>query len=220
MKTKLLSLALVGILSAGAAQAATFVIDFDALADGAAANTDAVAAINGIAFQPGIYDFDYDGFGDPIPGTEHWQIDPLGPALQATNITANFPGWGAAPSGLNMLNTDPNTVQPTIIVFGGPAVSFDAFSVTLDNSTLGPLIPAAVEFYSSANTLLASVPVDASISGFLAAQGPLTGVGYIVLPSVAFYDNVSFTNYAVPEPSRAMLLAAGLGLGVMRRRRK
>ena len=62
-------------------------------------------------------------------------------------------------------------------------------------------------------------------AGLVVNIGAVSGVRSIVLPATAFYDNLSIsytTSSAIPEPSSYAALAglAGLGLAVVRRRRK
>jgi hypothetical protein len=158
-----------------------------------------------------------DGLGDPIAGTDHWQID-------ATSDTA-FPllvenpslyGRGSAPSGTNAING----LDQEILVQFDRAYDLSSFSVTLDNDTFG-LSSAQINFINGSSTLL-SVNADQSVAGLVVSHGAVSGVTGIVLPALGFYDNISVAGAsAVPEPSTWAGFAgvAALGLAIVRRRR-
>lgn len=153
-----------------------------------------------------------DGFGDPIPGSEHWEIDPLGgdvPVVDPSTV-----GWGLAPSGTKALDARDG---PVLLVFD-TAFSFDSFSVTLDNSTLGDLSPTetAIKFFDADNALLFSAPANQAIPGLVINVGSIGPVKTILLPPTATYDNV----VAVPEPTAAVALLGGSGLLLGLRRRR
>jgi hypothetical protein len=110
--------------------------------------------------------------------------------------------------------------QSVLFSFSTPQ-DISAFGVTLDNSTLGTPFGTAIEFYNALDSLLYSINVDQTSSGFSVNQSALalTGVSKVVLPAGAFYDNLSMTTSAVPEPSRFLLLGLGSCVAVFRRRR-
>jgi hypothetical protein len=90
----------------------------------------------------------------------------------------------------------------------------------LDNSTLGTPFGTEVGFYDAADLLLYSLPINETISGLTVNETlALSGVSKVVLPSGAFYDNLSFGATAVPEPSRFMLLGLTAAGMTFRRRR-
>ena len=89
-------------VSAGQSQAAAaYTLNFDGVASGSATNTDAVALANGISFDFAQLLPDKDAFGDTIPNSDKWQIDPDAPPVLATNPLGRQ--YGAAPSGVNGL---------------------------------------------------------------------------------------------------------------------
>jgi hypothetical protein len=182
-----------------------FQLDFD----GPGAIADDFAPIF-LTIGYGIFEPTLDGFGDPIPGSEHWKLDFTAPPVPVGDPDAA--GFGPAPSGTKALDARDGTV---LFVFDTPA-SFDRFTTTLDNSTLGGLFGTAIEFYGAAHNLLFSLPVNQSIPGAFVEVGPLTGVKTIALPGNAFYDNVA----AVPEPGTCASLLGGVGVLLTWRRRR
>ncbi len=151
-----------------------------------------------------------DGFGDPIPGSDHWELDLGGGSVPV--IDPSTVSYGNAPSPSKALDARGGTV---VLVFDNP-YSFDSFTATLDNSTFGDLGDRPVEFYDAAFGLLYSAPADQTVPGLIVNVGALSNVKTIVLPSTAFYDNIA----VVPEPGSAVtfLGAAGMLLGFRRRR--
>ena len=211
MKLKsLLGLAAVAMLTSGAAHGQNYLLNFDAGLSGSLANDQAPS---GLSFQYGALLPNLDEFGDPILGSDRWQIDITAPVV--TVVDPNFYGRGAAPSPLNALDA---VFSPTLMLFTSPQ-ALSSFSLTLDNDTFGT--PGLnIEFYASGlttDTLLASLPIDQLTPGFIASIGALSGVDKIVLPAGALYDNVSFS--VVPEPATGALLGLGV-LGMIFRRRK
>lgn len=197
------------VTAATAHAVAPFALNFDTLPSGTQAN---LFAPIGLDIQFGVYGPSLDGFGDPIPGTDHWIIDTTAPTVLVEDPSSYV--YGSAPSPTNALNAKEQTV---LFLFDTP---FDVthFATVLDNSTLGALGPQNIEFYDASDTLLYSLPTNQSIPGFTVSyDGLITGVSKVVLPGSAFYDNVS----VVPEPSAAASLLGGLGLllGWHRRRR-
>lgn len=212
MKLKsLLGLAALAVLTAHVASAQNYFLNFDAGLPGSLANDQAPS---GLSFHYGVLLPNLDEYGDPIPGTDRWQIDVTAPGVTVQNPDL-FYGRGPAPSLSNALDS---VFSPTLMLFGTPQ-ELGSFSLTLDNDTLGT--PGLfIEFYASGlmtDTLLASLPIDQLTPGSIASIGALSGVDKIVLPGGALYDNVSFS--VVPEPATGALLGLGV-LGLIFRRRK
>jgi len=157
-----------------------------------------------------------DANGDPL------SLPSFRPDLTAPAIAVGAPsarGYGSAILGNALDAVD----QAVLFSFSAPQ-DISAFAVTLDNSTLGTPFGTNVEFYSSLDALLYSIPLDQTVSGFSVNQTALSiaGVSKVVLPSGAFYDNASLsvTASAVPEPSRTLLLGLFGVASVLRRRRR
>ena len=190
--------------------------NFDSQASGSLAslfNTSQVTFHNA-KFAPSL-----DGFGDPITGTDHWQID----AASDTDFpllvqNPSIFGRGSAPSGINALNG----LDQEILVQFDQAYDLSSFSVTLDNDTFG-LSSAQINFINGSGILL-SVGANQNIAGLVVSQGAVAGVTGVVLPALALYDNLSVvgTVAAVPEPSTWAAIAgvAALGLAIARRRQR
>lgn len=210
MKLKsLLSLASMAVLAANAANAQNYFLNFDAGLPGSLANDQAPS---GLSFHYGVLLPNLDEYGDPILGTDRWQIDVTAPGVTVENPM--FYGRGPAPSLSNALDS---VFSPTLMLFSAPQ-ELSAFSLTLDNDTFGT--PGLfIEFYASGlttDTLLATLAVDQLTPGYIASIGALSGVDKIVLPGGALYDNVSFS--VVPEPATGALIGLG-ALGLILRRR-
>ena len=140
-----------------------------------------------------------------------YRADSGAPAITVGDPSAR--GYGPAILGNALDAVD----QAVLFSFSNPQV-LSSFSVTLDNSTLGTPFGTNVEFYSADDALLLSIPVDQTTSGFSVNQSFwISGVSKMVLPSGAFYDNLTVT--AAPEPSRFMLLGLFAGVALFRRRR-
>ena len=183
-----------------------FSVNFDGLPSGTTANTFAPA---GLDFHFGMFVPELDGFGDPIAGSEHWEPDLTAPSVLAEN-PASF-GYGAAPSPSNALNA----LDGAVLLTFSSAISFDSFSVALDNATFGSLAPVSVDFFDTNNALLASYPIDQTVPGLVFTSGALNGVSKVVLPGGALYDNVA----TVPEPSAFLSVLGGVGVLLGFRRR-
>jgi hypothetical protein len=202
---------------AAPASALTFSTSFDSATDGALASTFDTADLS---FHNGVFIPLTDGFGDPIPGSNQWQID----ADSDTNFPVvvsnplNF-SYGAAPSGLLALNV----IDQTVLITFAYDVDIQSFSVTLDNSSFGDLFATNIDFVNGA-TVAFSMPVDQTSPGLIVNVGSVSGVRAIALPTTAFYDDlsISFTAAAIPEPSTYAVFAglAGLALALVRRRRR
>lgn len=180
-------------------------INFDTLPSGTAANA---FAPSGWSFDFGMFAPDLDGFGDPIPGSAHWQVDPSFTVQAENPLNRNY---GSAPSPDNALNGVDQTV---LLSFSSP-LSLHHFSVTLDNSIFGNLGIQSIDFYNTAHGLLFSLPVDETIKGYVATfDGQILGVSTVAFPNNAYYDNL-----AVKAPdsgnSAALLLIGLCGLRLM-----
>jgi hypothetical protein len=191
------------------AQAAT-VLDF-------AFSTNAVPSVTGPALT-GTLSVDYtyletvDGNGDPLPTPSFRPDGTAGPIVVGDPSARSY---GSAISG-NALDA----VDQAVLLSFTQAQNVSAFSIVLDNSTFGTPFGTAVEFYSSADLLIGSIAVDQTISGFTVNDTSLfANVSKIVLPAGAFYDNLSLTVTAAPEPGRVMLLGLGAVGAILRRRR-
>jgi hypothetical protein len=172
------------------------ILTFDGVPSGTLANSVAPA---GVTFSPAALLPDLDAFGDPIPGTERWRPDPDATEAVLVENPGDY-GRGPAPSPANALNA---LWQPVLIRFARPTMDLLSFGVVLDLDTYGAngLEPAfsdvAVLFLGAAGNILSAIPVDQTQPGYTVGAGPLAGVGGIVLPAGAFYDNLALT--AIPE---------------------
>lgn len=201
-------------VSASLAQpAVAYTLKFDGIANGAAANTDPVAIANGITFDFAQFVPDTDALGDTIPGSEKWQVDAAAPVVRATNPLAR--NYGSAPSGPNALE---GVDQPVLMHFA-TAIDLGTFTVTLDNSTFGNLAPTDILFLNASKGVLGTLSTSQSVAGFVGAiTVSISGVKEIVLPSGAFYDNVTVA--PVPVPIAAWLFSSALtSLMILRRQR-
>jgi hypothetical protein len=210
MKTRAslgLALSAAALLGAAAtSQAQSFSLNFDGPGDFADDFAPIFLTIGFGQFVPTL-----DSFGDPIPGSDHWEIDPLGgdvPVIDPSTV-----GYGTAPSPGKALDARDG---PVLLVFDTP-LAFDSFSAALDNSTFGNLSGTDVQFFDVSNSLLFSAPVDQSTPGFVVNVGAIGAVKSVLLPPTAFYDDITFA--AVPEPSLAALLGLSVPFFAMRRRR-
>lgn len=180
-------------------------------------NTGTATTTTGDAFPAPVsityaYQETEDQYGDPLP-TPVWLTDPSAPALALNDPSTA--GYGAAIDGLAL----DAVLSPVMFSFAS-AVNLTSFAVALDNSTLGTPFGTEIGFYDSSDTLLYSILVDQAASGFSVNEAlSLAGVSKVVLPSGAFYDNVSFGATAVPEPSRTMFLGLTAVGALFRRRR-
>lgn len=187
--------------------------------DGATPATTVGSALPTAVFLQNAYWETLDDNGDPlaVPG---FRADTSSPAVLVGD--PNIAGYGSAISG-NALDA---TNGPVMFTFAS-ALNLSSFGVKLDNSSFGnipqtggnPAFGTNILFYDSADTLLGFIAVDQTVSGFTVADlGTFNNVSKVVLPSGAFYDNVSFTAAAVPEPAAALLGSLGM-LALLKRRR-
>jgi len=158
-----------------------------------------------------------DEFGDPL-ATPGFRAD----VSAATAGDPGLSGYGSAISGKALDGTN----GPVMFTFAS-ALNLSGFGVVLDNSAFGniqqtggdPAFGTNILFYDAADNLVGFIGVDQTVPGFTVADGStFENVSKVVLPSGAFYDNVSFAAQAVPEPSAAALGALGLLMLFKRRR--
>lgn len=157
-----------------------------------------------------------DEFGDPL-ATPGFRADT---SMTVAAADPSVFGYGPAISG-NALN---GVDGPVMFTFSS-ALTISNFGVTLDNSTFGniptsggnPAFGTNILFYDASDTLVGFIALDQTVSGFTVADtSTFNDVSKIVLPSGAFYDNLTFT--AVPEPAAAALGLLGC-VALLRRRR-
>lgn len=196
---------------AGSARAASINASFDSVASGSAAN-DAVAG-SGIRFDLGALLPELDAYGDPIPGTDAYRVDPL-PFDVVRVSDPSLVGYGTAPSPSNALDA---LDQGVLLSFAAP-VTLSLFSATLDQSPFGFPGVFDVVIQDASGNALHSIPTQQSVSGFEASfAGTLYGVSSIYLPGGAFYDDLHFET--VPEPETLVILAFALAALATARRR-
>lgn len=204
--------------SSFAASAASYTINFDAIASGSNANTDQVAQANGVSFASGqlvdTLDANYDVIGT------HWAaysmaMDYVDPSIFAQNSSNQ--GWGAAPSGTNALDA---RFDQVMVQFANPT-QLSSFSFDLDHSGYGNLQAVNVLFLdANGNTVFTSADFDqTTTTHFNQSFASAMTVSAVLMTSGKLYDNISVT--AVPEPeSYAMLLAGMFLTGLVTYRRK
>ncbi len=159
-----------------------------------------------------------DEFGDllAIPG---FRAD-VGSAVA---MDPSLAGYGPAISGKALDGTS----SPVMFTFAS-ALNLSNFGVNLDNSTFGniqqiggnPAFGTNILFYDATDNLIGYIGLDQSIAGFTVTNdlGSYSNVSKIILPSGAFYDNLSFNAQAVPEPGTTLLGSLWV-LALLRRRR-
>lgn len=153
-------------------------------------STAAAFAPAGLTIGYGQYVPTLDGFGDPIPGSDHWELDSTAGPVPVIN--PSIVNWGTAPSPSKALDVRDGAV---LAVFNTP-FSLAYFSTALDTSTFGNLGNSPIQFFDADNNLLSSINVDQTVPGFVGSGTNLGLVKTILLPPTAFYDNLT----AVPEP--------------------
>lgn len=215
--SRLLAVSAASAALAVSASAITFSTDFDSATAGDLASLFNTADLS---FHNGVYAPIQDGEGIDIDGSDQWQIDTASdidfPVFVDNPLSLDY---GAAPSGLLALHV----IDQTVIIHFAYLVDITSFSVTLDDSTYGNLSATSIDFVNGA-TVAFSESIDQTVPGLAVNVGAVSGVRSIVLPTTAFYDNLSieFTASAIPEPSAFASFAgvAGLGLALYRRRRR
>ncbi len=137
-------------------------------------------------------------------------------------LDPSLAGYGPAISGKALDGTN----NPLMFTFAS-AMNLSSFGVFLDNSSFGnipqtggdPAFGTNILFYDAADSLIGFIALDQTVSGFsVADSGTYNNVSKVILPSGAFYDNLSFTGQAVPEPASAALACLG-ALALFKRRR-
>jgi hypothetical protein len=170
-----------------------------------------------VTIQNAYYEtVDENGDDMPVPG---FRAD-VGTTVAIDPSTV---GSGPAVSGKALDGTG----GPILFTFSG-AVNLSNFGVFLDNDSYGniattggnPAFGTNILFYDAADTLIGYIGVDQLTPGFVVADsGIFNNVSKIILPSGAYYDNLSFTATAVPEPASAGLALLG-AVTMLKRRRK
>lgn len=212
MKSYLTTLALAAALAPFAQGVTTFGFDTANLAF-----TTGTALPTSVTISLASYEIE-DEFGDPLPVPGFRAADTGSPTASDPSVA----GYGPAISG-NALDA---TGGPILFTFAS-ALNLSNFGVSLDNSAFGnipqtggnPAFGTNILFYDAADTLIGFIPVDETVSGFTVADGStFNNISKVILPSGAFFDNMSFTAAAVPEPTSAALACLG-ALALFKRRR-
>jgi hypothetical protein len=206
-----------------------------------------IAALAMVPHAHGITTFDFDGatpvttIGTALPGAvtvanAYWETedengDPLlNPGFRADSVSPTVSladpsvfGYGPAISGKALDATN----GPVMFTFAS-AMNLSNFGVMLDNNTFGnppitggsPAFGTNILFYDSGDNLIGFIPLDQTVSGFTVTNDPgnFMNVSKVIMPSGAFYDNVSFTAQAIPEPTVAGMACLG-ALAMSKRRR-
>ena len=198
------------LLSGVSATAQTFSFNFDSVASGTFASSFNTPAFS---FHNATYIASVDEFGDPIPGSEHWQIDTVSDTdFPVTVDTITDWETSAAYTDGNALNAQ----WQSVIVLFDQAYNLTDFSVTLDSDTFG--FTQTIDFLSG-ESISDQVSIDQSVPGFIATLNSAGSITGFVLPSSGYYDNLTFTISAVPEPSTWPLLAGVASLAFVTTRR-
>jgi hypothetical protein len=212
LKSPLVALA-IAALAANVRADLAFSFDFDSVATGSNAS---VLDTSALSFHNAVIAQQPDGDGIGIPGTEHWAVDTAADLSAPITIDNPFDwGFGTAPSGTNALNA----FNGAVFLQFDQAYTLKNFSVTLDNSTLGDLGTSSIWFVS-ATGVLSQRDFDATLPGVtVASSDAVAGVTGVVLQGGGFYDNLTMTVSAIPEPSTYALWGGlgCLGLAVWRR---
>ena len=189
----------------------TYTFNFDGVSSGTNANAAIGSAFPAASFAYGQYVPRLDTFGDPIPGTEHWESY-LPPDDRVTVVDAASFGRGTT----NMLD---GTVGSILFQLASPA-SVSAFSIQLDNSTFGNLGTQYLLFLNALGETIGRQGFQQNVAGTIVTAGGFDGVSAILLPGAKLYDNLSVTVSAVPLPLPLLLFPTGAALlGLVARRR-
>lgn len=142
-----------------------------------------------------------DDSGDPLK-VPVWT--PIEPAQIGNPADA---GYGPAISGSGALNAEFDQI---LFTFEAP-VFLREFSTILDDSPFGTPGDWKIQFFNAADSLVGEISLDQTQPQFLAELGatPLGSVKKILLPSGAYYDDVTLN---VPESGPGMAGLGGLGL--------
>ncbi len=202
--------------------AASYTLNFDALAAGSNANADMVAQANGVSFASSYKDDILDASFNVIG--QHWlayndAVDQLGidPAIFVREPSPI--GWGTAPSGANALDARFDQVMlhfavPTQLTHFSIALAQGGYAGYLGSSNLLFLDANGVQIAQSADFNQAT---DLGVSVDFVTP---TIVSAVVLPAGKFYDTLSVSAVPVPEAETYAMMLAGLSLvGTMVRRR-
>jgi hypothetical protein len=143
--------------------------------------------------------------------------DPYTPAVAEDTFAYNGYTTASSPNALNAKQVAMWVAfDPTRFLNG-----VNQFGVTLDNDPFGDAI-ADMQLFDKNGTLLKTVTFDERIPGLRITLN-LAGIQSVLLPGGAFYDNLSYSGQAVPEPGLLALFAAGstsvVGLKLRRKRR-
>lgn len=143
--------------------------------------------------------------------------DPYTPAVAENTFAYNGYTTASSPNALNAKDVAMWVAfDPTRFLNG-----INQFGVTLDNDPFGDPI-ANMQFFDKNGVLIKTVSFDERIPGQRISLN-LAGIQSVLLPGGAFYDNLSYSGQAVPEPGFLALFAAGgtsvLGLKLRRKRR-
>jgi PEP-CTERM motif len=187
--------------------------------DGASPATTTGSLLPSLVTVQNAYYETLDDNGDPL-ATPGFRADASSPLVAVGDPAPT--GYGTAISG----NALDGTNGPVMFTFSS-ALNLSNFGVRLDNSTQGniqqtggnPAFGTNILFYDAADHLIGFIGVDQTVAGFSVADiGTYNSVSKLILPSGAFYDNMSFNAQAVPEPSAIGL--AGLGILALLKRRR
>lgn len=229
MRKLILSIVAVSAAIVAAPAAQAYVINFDSLSAGAAANSDPTAVANGVTFSSAFLTEDRDSFGDPIPGEYHWETyrDPntnaeLFPILVDNPSSPSNGPWGATSSAPHALDA---RFDQVLMSFAQPT-ELSAFSVKMDNGPYGFPGYVNVLFLDANGKLLFTGPdylqAGTTSQSYLFPSPEM--VSAILLSAGKFYDDIAINEMpSVPLPAALPLFAtglAGLGLAGWRRKRK
>ncbi|WP_428423406.1 hypothetical protein [Methylibium sp.] len=190
----------------------TYSFNFDAVASGTNANHAIGGAFPAVSFAYGQYVPRLDTFGDPIPGSDHWE------AYEAPDDRVNV--VDAAPYGRGTTNKLDGLTGPVLLKFSAP-VTLSAFSMKLDDSTFGNLGTQYLLFLDAAGDVLGQYGFTqyGQAGTTVSYAGVIANASAVLLPSGKLYDDLSVS--AVPLPLPLALFPAGAFIfGVVSRRRK